>query len=291
MEALSDRAIVPGERIGPVRLAGKIDEVVKLFGPGTIMRPGGREVFVLQTWDSIGLWVEFDPGTGNIVWISISADTSASNPWAEHSTPEGIRLGTRQQDLVSVMDMGPPERVVTGGGFTSFYYDRRGIRFTLADAGPLAGKVGNIRVVWASVPRGDTLVVPGKRISIIEVGAPVDRVVAILGGGYHRGESSPGIHFYYWPHLGLGFAEQAGHVISVKAVRHRSADAPGLRYSTVEGLGRDSSASQIKDMFGERPEAVASQFGGTDLIYRSRGIAFEIDEELKARTVTVFPPE
>ena len=43
MAALSDRAIVPGERIGQVRLAGKMDEVVKLFGPGTIMRPGGRE--------------------------------------------------------------------------------------------------------------------------------------------------------------------------------------------------------------------------------------------------------
>lgn len=285
--ALSDRAIVPGERIGPVRLAGKIDEVLKLFGPGTVKRQGERELFALQTWDAMGLWVQFDPGTGNVVWISV--DTSGSNPWAEHSAPGGIRLGTRQQDLVSVM--GAPERTVTGGGATSFYYDRRGIRFTLPDTGPLAGKVGAMRVVWPSVPLGDTLVVPGKRISSIDVGAPVDRVLAVLGGGYHRGESSPGFHVYYWPHLGLSFVERASRVISVRAGGHVPADAPGLRYSTMDGLGRDASASQIKDVFGEPPETDSSRFGGHMWIYRSRGIAFELDKEQKVRLVDVFPPE
>jgi hypothetical protein len=284
----SDRLIVSGERIGPLRLDGKIDEVVKLFGPGTVRERsyGTPELFVLQTWDAIGLWVQFDSMTGNIVWISV--DTSGSKPWAEYSTPDGIRLGTRQQDIVSVM--GTPERAVAEGGATSLYYDRRGIRFTLADTGPLAGKVGAMRIVWPSVPRGDTLVVPGKRISIIDVGAPVDRVLAILGGGYHRGEKSPGFHVYYWPHLGLSFVEQLGRVISVRAGSEIPADAPGLRYSTMDGLGRDSTVSQIRKVFGEPSKAEPST-GSRFWIYRSSGIAFELDNQQKVRLVDVFPPE
>lgn len=103
-----------------------------------------------------------------------SIDTSGSNPWAEYSTPEGIQLGTRQQDMVSVM--GPPERTVTGGGFTSFYYDRRGIRFTLYDTGPLAGKVGSMRVVWPSIPQGDTACIQGGMANIVR---------ALTKGGAH----------------------------------------------------------------------------------------------------------
>ena len=282
----SDRLIVPGERIGPLRLDGKIDEVVKLFGPGTVRAQGKRELFVLQTWDAIGLWVQFDLMTGNIVWISV--DTSGSNPWAEHSTSDGIRLGTRQQDLVSVM--GPPERTMTGGGATSFYYERGGIRFTLYDIGPLAGKIGAMRIVWPSVPRGDRLVIPGKRISSIEVGAPVDRVLAILGGGYHRGESSPGFHVYYWPHLGLSFVERASRVISVRAGSHIPADAPGLRYSTMNDLGRGSTATEIRDTYGDPPET-GQTLGWFSWIYRSRGISFALDNESRVLMIDVFPPE
>ncbi len=283
--ALSDRAIVPGERIGPVRLAGKIDEVVKLFGPGTVRGRGHGGLFVLQTWDAVGLWVQFDPESGNVIWISVEA--SGSNPWAEHSTPEGIRLGTRQQDLVSMM--GPPERTETGGGATSFYYDRRGIRFTLHDTGPFAGTVGSLRVVWPSVPRGDMLIVPGKRISAIEVGMPVDQALVALGGGYHKGHSR-GSGIYYWPHLALGFEERAGRVFSIRAVSHIPADAPTLRYATMENLGRDSTASQIREIFGEPSKADLSR-DSRSWTYRSRGIHFQLDDQQKVRFVDVFPPE
>ncbi len=284
--ALSDRAAVPGERIGPVRLAGKIDEVVKLFGPGTVRGPSHGGLFVFQTWDSIGLWVNFDQRTGNVAVISI--ESKGSTPWAEHATPDGIRLGTRQQDLVSVM--GPPERTVTDGGLTSFYYERRGIRFTVSDVGPLAGTVSSMRVVWPSVPRGDTLVVPGKRISSIEVGAPLDEVLAILGGGYHMGEISGGHKLYYWPHLGLSFDERASRVFSVRATRHIPADAPAIRYATMENLGRDSTASQIREIFGEPSKADLS-IHPRYWIYRSRGLGFILDDEQNVRSVDIFPPE
>jgi len=284
----SDRLIVSGERIGPLRLDGKIDEVVKLYGPGTVRKrsSGAPELFVLQTWDAIGLWVQFDSMTGNIIWISI--DSSGSNPWAEYATGDGIRLGTQQQELVTIM--GPAERTIAQGGATSLYYDRRGVRFTLADTGPLAGKVGAMRVVWPSVPHGDTLVVPGKRISNIEVGAPVDQVLAVLGGGYHKGERTPGSRVYYWPHLGLSFVEQMDRVISVRAGSELPGDAAGLRYGTTDGLGRDSTASQIKDVFGEPPKSAPS-VDSRSWIYRSRGIAFMLDNQQRVRLVDVFPPE
>jgi outer membrane protein assembly factor BamE (lipoprotein component of BamABCDE complex) len=215
---------------------------------------------------------------------------SGSNPWAEYATADGIRLGTRRQDLVSVM--GPPERTVTGGGSTSFYYDRRGIRFTLSDTGPLAGKVGSMRVVWRSVPHGDTTAVPGKRISSVEVGMPVEQALALLGGGYHKGEAAPGVHVYAWPHLGLSFVERSGSVMSVRAGSQLPADAPGILYGTVDGLGRGSTAAQIKAVLGEPSRTDTSlPLGEHWWIFRARGIAFGLDNEGKVRLVDVFPPE
>src|SRR5882672_6942237 len=183
----ADRLIVPGERIGPLRLDAKVGEIVKLLGPGTL-RPGGWSFSKVQTWDAMGVWIDFDPGTGNVLWIGTEA--GGSSPWAEYSTPEGIRSGARPDDVLAAM--GSPERTVYAGGLTSFYYDSRGLRLTLADTGPHAGTVREIRVVWPSIPRGDTLIVPGKRISSLEVGMPIDRALTQLGGGYHRGESAPG---------------------------------------------------------------------------------------------------
>lgn len=83
--------------------------------------------------------------------------------WGEHGTPEGIRLGTQEQEIIAAL--GAPEQTYAQGGATSLYYDRRGIRFTVPDNGPLAGRVGAIRIIWPAVPRADTLIVPGKRIS------------------------------------------------------------------------------------------------------------------------------
>ncbi len=119
--ARSDRAIVPGERIGPLRLAGTIADIEKLFGPGNVRE--GSPHFVLLTWESSGLWVEFDPVTGNVVWISVNM--GEEYPWSGHATPEGVQLGMSQLDLVAVL--GPPERTVTGGGSTSLHYDRRDV--------------------------------------------------------------------------------------------------------------------------------------------------------------------
>jgi Flp pilus assembly protein TadD len=281
----ADQLIVPGERIGPLRLDAKVGEIVKLLGPGTL-RPGGWSFSKMQTWDAMGLWIDFDPGTGNVLWIGTEA--SSSSPWAEYSTPEGIRSGARRDDVLAAM--GSPERTVSAAGLTSFYYDSRGLRLTFADTGPHAGTVREIRVVWPSVPRGDTLIVPGKRISTVEGGMPIDRVLTQLGGGYHRGESAPGFHVYYWPHLALSVVETGGHVISLRAARHKPADALGIRYAAADNLGEGSALADVKRTFGEpqRTQSVPGKDGLNSLIYDSWGIAFALDHEQKVRLVDVF---
>jgi Flp pilus assembly protein TadD len=280
-----DRLIVPGERIGPLRLDAKVGEIEKLLGPGTL-KPGGWRFSKMQTWDAMGVWIDFDPGTGNVLWIGTEA--SGSSPWAEYSTPEGIRIGAKRDDVPAAM--GSPERTVSAGGLTSFYYDSRGLRLTLADTGPHAGTVGEIRVVWPSVPRGDTLIVPNKRISTLEVGMPIDRALTQLGGGYHRGESAPGVHVYYWPHLALSVVETGARVISLRAARDKPADALGIRYATADNLGEGSAVADVKRTFGEpqRTQSGSGKEGLNSWIYDSWGIAFALDHEQKVRLVDVF---
>jgi Flp pilus assembly protein TadD len=281
----ADRLIVPGERIGPLRLDAKVGEIVKLLGPGTV-RPGGWRFSKVQTWDAMGVWIDFDPGTSNVLWIGTEA--IGSSPWAEYSTPEGIRIGARRDDVLAAM--GPPERTVSAGGSTSFYYDSRGLRLTLADTDPHAGTVREMRVVWPSVPHGDTLIVPGRRISTLEVGMPIDRALTQLGGGYHRGESAPGFHVYYWPHLALSVVETGGHVISLRAARDKPADALGIRYATADKLGEGSALADVKRTFGEpqRTQSGSGKEGPNSWIYDAWGIAFASDHEQKVRSVDVF---
>jgi tetratricopeptide (TPR) repeat protein len=237
----------------------------------------------------MGVWIDFDPGTGNVLWIGTEA--SGSSPWAEYSTAEGVRIGARRDDVLAAM--GAPERTVSAGGLTSLYYDSRGLRLTLVDTGPDAGAVREIRVVWPSVPRGDTLIVPGRRISTLEVGMPIDRALMQLGGGYHRGASAPGFHVYYWPHLALSLVETGGHAISLRAARDKPADALGIRYATASNagnLGEGSAPADVKRVFGEpqRTQSGPGKEGPSSWIYDAWGIAFALDHEQKVSSVDVF---
>jgi hypothetical protein len=282
--------IIPGERIGPLRLREPIEEIKQLLGPGALAVEGGPrrpQLFSLQMWKEIGLWVQFDSMTGNVVWIAI--ESGHANAWADYATPDGVRLGMRPEEVVS--RMGAPEGTISGAGATSFYYDRKGLRLTFADLGPIRGRVGSIRIVWLAIPRGDTLIVPGDRISVVKLGAPVDDALKILGGGYHKGKSTREIYLYYWPHLGLGFLEYRGLVFNVRAARQVPTDGRGIHYATADGIGQESALTRIKEVFGESSEfkAASRQYGS--IIYRSKGIAFSFDDADVIRTVDVFPPE
>jgi len=148
----SDHIIIPGERIGTLRLSGKISDIQNAFGLPTKTSDGPWRFSKTAWWR--GNYVEFDPATGNVFLIGI--DGSAS-PWADYSITNGIRFGSTRDDVVSAF--GSPERTVTAAGSTSFYYDKRGVRFTLSDIGPKAGRVGEIRIVWPTVPHGDNHII------------------------------------------------------------------------------------------------------------------------------------
>jgi len=289
--ATDDRLIVPGERIGSLRLDGKITDIETMCGAGFVAVHGGPrkpQLFSLETWNPVGLWVQFDSVTGNVVWISV--EVNDANPWREYRSADGVQLGMSKEDLVKVM--GPPERAVTSGGYTSLYYDRRGIRFTLADFGRLAGRVGGIRVVWRSVLHGDGVVVPGQRISNVELGMDVGRALALLGGGYHEGEAQPGFQLYYWPQFGLSFVERQDVVIAVRAARQAPSDAAGIAYRTEGGLGQGSPEAEIEKTFGEPPPDADRISGGKHwLIYRARGVDFGLDDHAIVSIVDVFRSE
>lgn len=273
-QAAPEGAIVPGERIGPLHLAGRIEDFVRLLGPGKVRN---ADPFLVQIWD--GIWVQFDPATGNVVWISM--DTSAPSAWARYTTAHKIGLGTRRESVLSTM--GEPARIVTAGGATSLYYDRSGIRFTLFDSGARAGTVGAVRIVWPSVARGDELIVPGVRISGLEIMQALDEALARLGPGYAKGGTEG--KGYYWRHLDLCFMERGGRVAQIRTGCGEPI-VQLLRYGTADGLGRGSSASQIKAVLGEPEEN-----SGRMWIYPRRGIAFLLDAEENTLAVDVFAPQ
>ncbi len=143
---LGDRLIVPGERIGQVRLGSEVEEVFRALGKGFPRGQGFREGTTIYTWDPIGLWLIADDITGEILWISVEGGPPANpNSWVELATREGLRLGSAEEEVLAVM--GKPSRTVSDGFAKSFYFDQQGIRFTLPITGPLAGKVAALRVV------------------------------------------------------------------------------------------------------------------------------------------------
>lgn len=142
-QLLEDRLIVPGERIGWLRLESKLEEVTRILGEGIKRGVGLREESTVYTWDPIGLWLIADNATGKILWISV--EMAGSNPWFELSTREGLRLGSTEEQVLAVM--GQPSRTVADAFAKSLYFDRQGIRFTVLVSGRLAGKVAALRIL------------------------------------------------------------------------------------------------------------------------------------------------
>lgn len=143
---LGDKRIVPGERIGQLKLGDKLEGVGGVLGKGVPRGPEFRDGTTTYTWDPIGLWLVADDATGHIIWISVERGP-ATNPhaWVELATRDGLRLGSTEEEVLAAM--GKPARTVSDGVAKSLYFDRQGIRFTLPIRGPMAGKVAALRVV------------------------------------------------------------------------------------------------------------------------------------------------
>ncbi len=281
-QTLDDQLIVPGDRIGRLRLASNLRDINQRFGASLSRGPGLWPGTTLHTWDSIGLWIVADNTTGNILWISV--DLSGSGVWSQHVTREGLRLGASEAAVLAAL--GPPPRTETSPSAKSFYYDQHGIRFTFPTEGPRSGTVSALRVVWRVAPAGDTLIVPGERISGVKLGMPIGQAVTDLGGGYSRVQLPDGVDGYLWPSRGLRVRSAFGSVTSVGAVPG-DFDHAGLRYLTAEGLGLGSNAAQVTAIFGEPSERSPTNSGEV-WFYRSRGIIFGLTRQSRVSLMEIF---
>ncbi len=260
--------------MGWMRLDGKIGDLIKGLGSDKRERQGRWRFSRSVTWPALNVGAEYDPSTGNLFLIE-AFGSNQSFLASEFSTAGGVRLGARR-DIVSEI-LGPPERTVSGGGSTSLYYDRAGIRFTVADMGPYAGEVGDIRINWPSVPRGDSLIIPSLRISVLEVGMPLDQALKFMGGGYHRSEPTPGSSVYYWPHFALSIVELDGYLHSVRFARDNPSDAATIRYATQNELSLSGSVAAVKSVLGEPPRKTNLSGGYQTWTYPAEGISFTFD--------------
>ncbi len=144
----------------------------------------------------------------------------------------------------------------------SIYFAAKGIAFTVAVKGLDVGKVAELRIFWKVRAPGDLTVVPGSRISSLALGMTTDQAVATLGGGYIRHTRGPR-ESYYWPHYGLTMLATNGVAAEVITSWDQQLEDVGVKYSTAQGLGFDSTAEQIRSTFGESAERVRQ--GDADL--------------------------
>ncbi len=286
-QTADSKLIVPGERIGQLRLASRVADLEVTFGKGAPLHRGLWEFSTYYDWPAIGLSVIADDVTGNTLWIAVCA--CGSNPWVGYATAEGLALGATEEQVVSAM--GTPSRTFADANAKSIYFAAKGIAFTVPFQGPRAGKVGELRIYWKFGAPGDLTVVGGSRISSLALGMTTDQAIAVLGGGYIRHTRGPR-ETYNWPHYGLAMIANNGVTDQVTAAWNQQLEDVGVKYSTAQGLGFDSTAEQIRSAFGEPAERVRQ--GDVDLwIYYSRGIAFGLSVGSRPGLVggmTVFPP-
>jgi hypothetical protein len=276
--------IVPGDRIGQLRLTSNLADIRKALGPESAQLPGSWDGTTLHAWEPLALEAQADDATGNLIVMHIGVP-SGQNPWAEFKTGEGLGIASREEEVVRIL--GTPARtpIDTGRGWKLIGFPQRGITFLVATGGPLAGKVIALDVYWKYRALGDAMVVPGDRISVVKLGMTAEQVVATVGGGYiqHRSEG-----VYFWPHTGL-ILHLPNSVDGIGAFRAQWLEDAGVEYRTARGLGWMNTAQQVRTALGE-PTFLQQIFerdfitlGGLDpsvelWIYPS-GIGFALDAQ------------
>lgn len=265
-----DRLVLPGERIGHLRLASRLGDLEARYGTGT---PQGRGLWDGSTYydfPAAALSVIADNATGNLLWMSVCA--CGTNPWRDHATAEGVKLGTSEDQVTAAM--GTPARTFSDAQGTSLYYPEKGITFTLTATAESAGRVASYRIFWPNRSPGDTVIVPGQRISGVRVGTAGQAAVAALGGGFISVRQGP-VDLYHWPHFALVIFVEGGRVVQVSVAYDPLHEAIGLRYATGQGIGIGTTRAQLRAAFGE--PAQRDVRGPAEVwVYPSQGIAFYV---------------
>jgi hypothetical protein len=268
--ASDDQRIVPGDRIGPVRLEERLPDVFRTFGRDVSEGPGTWAGTTYYEWRSAALAVIADDISGHLLSISVCA--CASNPWAGHATAEGIGLGASEDQVVAAL--GAPSRRAEDARARTIHYVRQGISFILPLTGPQAGRVVSIRVAWPVRAPGDTTAVENQRISGITLGMSAEAALAALGGGYLQQRTAERSR-YHWPQSGLVLDVADGKVEQVLVLAEQMLEQAGIRYATPDGLGFNSAAQEVAGAYGAPAERRPQ--GAWELwLYPSRGIGFGV---------------
>jgi len=284
-----DKLVAPGERIGTLRLASRLADVEAMFGRGA---PRGRGLWDLSAafaWDDVGLQIMADTASGNILWMSVCA--CGSNPWAEHATVDGLRFGVAEEQVRAAM--GAPTSESGDATGKALHYPGQGIAFVVDLQGPQAGKVSGFYIYWKHRSPGDTAVVPGRRISVVNVGTPLSVVQSVLGTAGFIYVHQANFEIYHWPHFALATFVQEGRVVQVNAFFDERHDALGIRYATAQGVGIRSTPQEVRAAFGE-PAQRRARGPLEDWIYWSLGFEVSVastgSQAGRIVSVSVFAP-
>lgn len=82
---VGDGIIVPGERIGPLRLGMSIEQILQAMPPGYRREVFTTEGIILYEWRTVGIWVSLDARTQAVRLISAFG-------MGPYTTDRGVRL-------------------------------------------------------------------------------------------------------------------------------------------------------------------------------------------------------
>ncbi|MDQ7857640.1 MAG: hypothetical protein QN174_01890 [Armatimonadota bacterium] len=124
---LGDGLIVPGQRIGPARLAMTVEQIIAAVG-----RPPTRDEFpadgvVLYEWREEGLWVSQVAGTGRIRVISVFGTSD------RYRTDRGVVLLTPRARIEAVYGRGFRAYDYPAEGITLLRYHALGLQFGIVN--------------------------------------------------------------------------------------------------------------------------------------------------------------
>ena len=170
--------IVPGQRIGPIKLGANIKDVMAVLGRPIDVADiiSGEPIFI--GWSSIqssGGTPQFRPGRTLGTWVTLECNDpqTLNTPKCrileivvfdpDYATAEGLHVGVPEERVRNVL--GEPDRVIKGGGVAlgnenshSLLY-AAGILFSVNDDPRMpTGKVGQIDVRPRNCLKGDPCV-------------------------------------------------------------------------------------------------------------------------------------
>lgn len=273
--ALGDLLIVPGERIGGLRLAGSLSDIISILGDPTGQQRSPPSIYQYSTyyvWKLSGVTVVADDATGQILRIEVLADSSYG--WAKVATRERVGIGVTKAQLTAAL--GEPTWEFRDGAGESIYFDRLGIRFFMATTGHETGRAVAVRVVWPHVMVGDGLIVPGERISSVTLRMTPDEIVRTLGGGNTKYQKL-GVADYTWPHRGLRILAIGQRVQAIGVFSSFYVEGAGIKYATADGVAIGSSDAHVLQVWGEPFARRKEEHTSVWWSYPSRGIAIGFD--------------